>query len=77
MLSQFAAFVPPPVALKLQQLWDGGCPLVSVLDDRSWDVLADMEALAGEECLGHVAAQMHTVPVDDIGAVNGLFMVWW
>lgn len=44
----------PAPALKLQQLWDGLCPggpnrLVSLLDDRSWEVLSDLgapEALA-------------------------------
>lgn len=33
-LSNSAVFVPAPVALKLQTLWDSGVRLVSLLDDR-------------------------------------------
>lgn len=33
-LSPFAKFVHPAAALKLQELWDGGNKLVSLLDDK-------------------------------------------
>ncbi|GAX76211.1 hypothetical protein CEUSTIGMA_g3655.t1 [Chlamydomonas eustigma] len=41
-LSVFAEFVRPAAALKLQMLWDQGNRLVSLLDDRSWELLAEL-----------------------------------
>ncbi|GAX81670.1 hypothetical protein CEUSTIGMA_g9098.t1 [Chlamydomonas eustigma] len=43
-LSKFAEFVSPSAAKKLQVLWDQGNRLVSLLDDRSWELLADLPA---------------------------------
>eukprot|EP00775_Hariotina_reticulata_P007087 gene7087-7300_t len=43
-LSPFAAFVHPSPAMKLQQLWDDGNELVSMLDDKVWQVLAELPA---------------------------------
>eukprot|EP00951_Prasinocladus_malaysianus_P048831 scaffold662885_cov46-Prasinocladus_malaysianus.AAC.1 len=43
-LSMHAPAVHAAPALKLQQLWDEGCRLVSLLDDRAWEALAALGA---------------------------------
>ncbi|KAJ9518742.1 hypothetical protein QJQ45_025989, partial [Haematococcus lacustris] len=57
-LSSAAQYVPAPVALKLQTLWDSGVKLVSMLDDRTWEDLADLPAPEGLAVIDEVAAAM-------------------
>ena len=39
-----AVYVRPAAAIRLQMLWDRGNRLVSLLDDLSWEVLAELPA---------------------------------
>ncbi|KAI8474221.1 MAG: hypothetical protein J3K34DRAFT_408521 [Monoraphidium minutum] len=43
-LNPNAACVAPQAALRLQQLWDGGNELVSLLDDKAWEGLSQLGA---------------------------------
>eukprot|EP00879_Flechtneria_rotunda_P024758 GHRR01026265.1.p1 GENE.GHRR01026265.1~~GHRR01026265.1.p1 ORF type:complete len:565 (+),score=204.87 GHRR01026265.1:162-1856(+) len=72
-LSPFAVFVHPSPALKLQQLWDEGNELVSMLDDKVWQVLAETpapEALAIIEEAGNALNNPHA----QIRNINAYFM---
>ncbi|KAL4853841.1 hypothetical protein ACK3TF_005216 [Chlorella vulgaris] len=72
-LSPFARYVHPAAALKLQQLWDSGNRLVSLLDDVSWEALAGMDAQGAVSVVAEVAEGTRSAP-DDIPAANGLLM---
>ncbi|WIA42633.1 hypothetical protein OEZ86_008606 [Tetradesmus obliquus] len=72
-LSPFAVFVHPSPALKLQQLWDDGNELVSMLDDKVWQVLAELpapEALAIIDDAGQALLNPHA----QIRNINAYFM---
>ena len=72
-LSVFAAFVHPAPALKLQQLWDEGVRLVSLLDDGAWEVLASLKAAEGLAVVDEVVANMKGP--NNLRNVNAFFMV--
>ena len=57
-LSVFAVFVHPAPALKLQQLWDDGNALVSLLDDPAWCALSDIGAPEALATIEETAAQL-------------------
>eukprot|EP00955_Chlamydomonas_euryale_P066540 359586-Chlamydomonas_euryale.AAC.17 len=74
-MSVFAEYVHPAPALKLQQLWDGlgGAPnrLVSLLDDRSWEVLSD---LAAPEALAVIDQVAEAMSRQELRNPNAFFM---
>eukprot|EP00798_Chlamydomonas_sp_ICE-L_P004868 gene4868-34629_t len=70
-LSPFAVFVHPAPAIKLQQLWDSGKRLVSLMDDRAWGALGELPAA---EALIVVEEVAHTIEEKDIRNPNAFFM---
>ena len=74
-LSMHAPMVHAAPALKLQQLWDEGCRLVSLLDDRAWEALAALGAPEALVVIDEVADNMMR-NADNIRNINALFMVW-
>jgi len=72
-LSMHAPMVHAAPALKLQQLWDEGCRLVSLLDDRAWEALAALAAPEALVVIDEVADNMIR-NADNIRNINALFM---
>ncbi|KAF8056246.1 hypothetical protein HT031_006434 [Scenedesmus sp. PABB004] len=72
-LSPFAIYVHPSPSLKLQQLWDSGNELVSMLDDKVWQVLAELRAPEALEVIDEAAAAVAN-PHSGIRNVNAYFM---
>ena len=73
-LSMHAPMVHAAPALKLQQLWDDGCRLVSLLDDRAWEGLAALGAPEALVVIDEVAENMIR-NADGIRNINAFFMV--
>lgn len=73
-LSRQARFVSPDGALKLQQLWDSGNKLVSLLDDASWGMLVRIYNVHVIDKTGKDWAQLPKDKQEDIKAVNEIFM---
>jgi hypothetical protein len=76
-LSGQARFVSPDAAFKLQQLWDGGNKLVSLLDDASWDMLVRIHLAVAVDAVdktGKTWAQLPEEKQEDIKTVNEIFM---
>lgn len=73
-LSMHAPMVHAAPALKLQQLWDEGCRLVSLLDDRAWEGLASLGAPESLVVIEEVSDMMIRNP-DGIRNLNAFFMV--
>eukprot|EP00803_Ostreobium_quekettii_P004131 evm.model.scf_1618.3 EVM.evm.TU.scf_1618.3 scf_1618:19296-21016(+) len=71
-LSVFATYVHPAPALKLQQLWDEGVRLVSLLDDGAWDCLASLKAAEGLAAIEEVVENMQGP--NNLRNVNAFFM---
>eukprot|EP00887_Chlorella_sp_A99_P002535 scaffold6.g2535.t1 len=71
-LSPFAKYVHPAAALKLQQLWDSGNKLVSLLDDVSWEALACLDARNSLGVVNEVSEALRSTP-DDIATANRVF----
>jgi hypothetical protein len=59
-LSVFAVYVRPAPALKLQELWDDGNALVSLLDDAAWSALSDIGAPEALTVIEEAAALLTT-----------------
>lgn len=72
-LSPFALYVHPEPAVRLQQLWDAGNELVSLLDDKAWEMLSDMAPGAALRTIDAVADKL-AVP-GGVRNVNAYFMV--
>ncbi|KAL6779827.1 hypothetical protein ACKKBG_A13895 [Auxenochlorella protothecoides x Auxenochlorella symbiontica] len=72
-LSPLAKYVHPAAALKLQQLWDAGNRLVSVLNDASFQCLAQLDAQAGVATVVETGEALRTLPPDDLVAANAVF----
>lgn len=73
-LSPLAQYVHPAAALKLQQLWDSGNRLVSLLDDDSWERLARLDAQAAVPTVNEAAEALRTLPPGDLAAANAAFV---
>ncbi|KAK2078923.1 hypothetical protein QBZ16_002613 [Prototheca wickerhamii] len=73
-LSPLAKYVHPAAALKLQQLWDQGNRLVSLLDDSSWERLARLDTQAAVATVNEAAEALRTLPPDDLVAANAAFV---
>lgn len=72
-LSVFARYVHPAPALKLQQLWDTGVRLVSLLDDRTWEALSDLQAPDALVVIDETVEKM--LSPSPLRNVNAYFMV--
>ena len=73
-LSDWAKFVHPAAALRLQQLWDvDENKLVSVLDDNSWLLLAGLDAPNSVKAVNETAERMK-LSTDDVPTINRLFV---
>lgn len=73
-LSDWAKFVHPAAALRLQQLWDvDENKLVSVLDDHSWLLLAGLDAPNSVKAVNETAERMK-LSTDDVPTINRLFV---
>lgn len=71
-LSPFAPFVHSAPALKLQNLWDAGNELVSLLDDKAWEVLSELAAPEGLAVVEDAAQKLDSKQIRNI---NAYFMV--
>lgn len=71
-LSSLATYVHPAPALKLQQLWDEGVRLVSVLDDGAWEALTQLRAPEALAVIEDVANKLQGP--NNLRNVNAFFM---
>ena len=74
-LSSFAPYVHAAPAIKLQQLWDDGNELVSMLDDRAWEVLADLGPAEAVVSIDEAAKRLDEPGGGQIRNINAYFMV--
>jgi len=73
-LSDWAKYVHPAAALRMQQLWDQEeNKLVSVLDDNSWLLLAGLDAPNSVRAVNETVERMK-LSADDVLTVNRLFV---
>lgn len=74
-LSSFAPYVHPAAAMKLQTMWDAGNLLLSLLDDRSWELLSQIQtAQVGVAVLAETEQVVrNTSQGSDITFVNEMF----
>lgn len=71
-LSPHAVYVHTAPALKLQQLWDEGIRLVSILDDAAWELLSELGAPEALAVVEDVANKMRGP--NNLRNVNAFFM---
>jgi hypothetical protein len=74
-LSSFAPYVHAAPAIKLQQLWDDGNELVSMLDDRAWEVLAELGPAEAVIAIDEAAKRLDEPGSGQIRNINAYFMV--
>lgn len=72
-LSSLATYVHPAPSLKLQQLWDEGVRLVSVLDDGAWEALTQLRAPEALAVIEDVANKLQGP--NNLRNINAFFMV--
>ena len=73
-LSDWAKYVHPAAALRMQQLWDQEeNKLVSVLDDNSWLLLAGLDAPNSVRAVNETVERMK-LSADDVLTINRLFV---
>eukprot|EP01025_Chloroclados_australasicus_P047856 TRINITY_DN539_c0_g2_i1.p1 TRINITY_DN539_c0_g2~~TRINITY_DN539_c0_g2_i1.p1 ORF type:complete len:520 (+),score=85.72 TRINITY_DN539_c0_g2_i1:290-1849(+) len=70
-LSEYAAYVHPAAALKLQQLWDAGINVLSEMNSQSWEALA---MLNGDDAVVILEDTGQMLKSGELRNLNGYFL---